>query len=178
MYTFRRIDLDDGFLIFAIFTMTAAFTLGHFLLPIAFIQNDLGLGRLSPADIPDFSEQMFLEKNVETAASAMVWVTIYAVKYSYMFFFKKLVSRVRRLQIWWWCVMGILIPVSLIGSLFDFSICPVFTPNFLRMWPFPLSYFRTEPGSSFSTIYLTRTLLHILSCCYSATLLYNLWKST
>ena len=131
VYTFRRFDLDDGFLVFAVITMTAAMALSHFLLPIAFIQNDLGLHRLSPADIPNFSGKMFLEKNLETAASAMIWITIYAVKYSYMFFFKKLVRCVRGLQIWWWCVMGMLVPISLIGSLFDFSICPVFTPDFL-----------------------------------------------
>ena len=131
-YTFRRLDADDAFLILAILTMTAAVALTHILLPVAFIQNEATLGLIQPG--PDFPKQMFMQKNLETAASAMVWVTIYAVKFSYMFFFKKLVRRVRKLQIWWWYVLGVLIPVSLAGSIFDFIICPVFTQDFLSKY--------------------------------------------
>lgn len=131
LYTFRRIDADDLFLMFAVLTMTAAYTLSHFIVPIAFIQNEVSLGQITPG--PSFPAQMLAAKNLETAGSAMVWTTIYAVKYSYMFFFKKLVGRVKRLLIWWRVVFAILVPISLVGSAFDFTICPYFEIDFLGM---------------------------------------------
>ena len=130
LYTFRRIEADDGFLLFAISTLTAAFTIVHFVLPLQFSENETSLGLVKPG--PDFP------MNLQTASSAMVWATVYAVKYSYMFFFKRLVRRVKKIEIWWWVVFSVLVPVSIAGSLFDFTICPVFSPDFISKSPYPV----------------------------------------
>ena len=129
IYTFRRIEADDGFLVFAVWTLTAAFTIVHFVLPLEFSENATSLGVIKPG--PDFPMTEFKAKNLQTASSAMVWATVYAVKYSYMFFFKRLVRRVKKIEIWWWIVFGILVPISLAGCLFDFTICPVFGEDFI-----------------------------------------------
>ncbi|KAI4152274.1 MAG: hypothetical protein LQ340_003003 [Diploschistes diacapsis] len=78
-YTFRRVNIDDAFLMLAILATTAAIVLSHFLVPLAFFQNETSLGQLKPGS--DFVGKMLMAKNLEEATSVMVWSTIYAVKY-------------------------------------------------------------------------------------------------
>ena len=132
VHTFRRLDVDDGFLIFSVLTLTAATVLVHFNIPLLFLQNYASLGQIIPG--PDFPAEMLMAKKLETASTVMIWVSIYGVKYCYMFFFKKLVSRVRKVQLWWWLVMGLLVPMSLIASAFDFTICPNETLDFFSTY--------------------------------------------
>ena len=128
-HTSRRFEIDDGFLVFAILTMTASMALAHFVLPLEYLQNYAALGEIQPDT--NFAMEMFKAKNLENASTITVSVSIYSVKFCYMFFFKKLVARVRKVRIWWWFVFAVLVPLSVIGILFDFTICPIYNMDFL-----------------------------------------------
>lgn len=48
-----------------------------------------------------------------------------------MFFFQKLLRRVRSVEIYWWAVMAILIPSAAVNIFFGFFMCTDFSINFL-----------------------------------------------
>ena len=79
----------------------------------------------------DFLAQMLeFEKRIQ-AASALIWIAIYSIKYSFMFFFRKLVSRVRILGVWWWVVMAVVTLGGLASIPLAFIICSDFTMNYI-----------------------------------------------
>lgn len=129
VYAFRRLDADDYFLIIAILTLSAAVGLTAFIIPLAMLQNQVSLGQFTPG--PSFPYQMLMAKKLEEASTITVWICIYSLKFSYMFLFKKLVDRVRHVRRWWWIVFALLVPSALVGSAFDWTICPNYTIDFL-----------------------------------------------
>ena len=63
--------------------------------------------------------------------NALIWISIFCVKSSFAIFFKKLVSRTRYLETWWYIVIAVLaVSVCVIIPFFLF-ICHDFTPNFI-----------------------------------------------
>lgn len=91
--------MDDCFLILAASCLTGAVTLIQILWPLALKQNQTSLGQYIPG--PGFSENMVLAKKLESASSNLTWFCIYAVKYSYLFFFRKLLQRQKKFMLWW-----------------------------------------------------------------------------
>lgn len=65
------------------------------------------------------------------ASMVLTWTAIYSVKFSFMFFFRKLVSRVRSLEIYWWAILSILIPSAAFSAFFSFWICTDFSMTYL-----------------------------------------------
>ena len=131
VYEFRRIDADDCFLILAMFCLTGTVALIHFVHPYALAQNEVSLGQIRPG--ADFASIMLQAKRLEEASSVLTWVTIYAVKFSYLMFFRKLLQRAKNMMVWWWIVTVVVSICGLVGIAFDWTICPNFTINFLGM---------------------------------------------
>ena len=94
-----------------------------------FIQMEVNSGAALPT--PDFPNQMLLYNKLDTAESILQWSTIFAVKFSYMLFFRPLISRVRFLEIWWWCVMAVLIPAAIAAVAMSIYVCPYYDMSFL-----------------------------------------------
>lgn len=107
---------------------------------LTYIQMDVNTGRMPPP--PDFVEKMLMFVKLNTAESMLQWSTIFAVKFSYMIFFRPLISRVQvltsstgfrlvTLRTWWWIVMGILIPSAAIIIFMAIYVCGVFDMTFI-----------------------------------------------
>ena len=123
VYRFRRVYADDYFLFLALATL-------------------LGSNSLFFASVPAFYQfadastvaQMLLQKDffhiaTDTAtfahtAEILSWITIFAVKLSFLFYFRTLVDRLPRLIIWWRLTLAVCIPVAIIAMCGPFIVCP------------------------------------------------------
>lgn len=122
----KQLFLDDVFLYFGVICLCAA----------------VGL-------LLQFSEAMFMSESLITAHKgsyvrskgglliqlnktsdaylALTYTTLFSVKLSFLFFFRILVRRVRKMAIYWWTVLAIMIvawPVSIVAAVAPS--CPVF----------------------------------------------------
>jgi hypothetical protein len=89
-------------------------------------------------DIPsDFLYQSFQFQKLSDAYLVLTYNTIFAVKFSFLFFFRILTSRVRQMRIYWWVVAATTGVVWVYGVVAIFIICPYFDD------------FRTRTGGRF-----------------------------
>ena len=49
------------------------------------------------------------------AAATLWWFVIFPVKLAFLFFFRRLISRLRDLNIWWWCVLTFTVLAGLVS---------------------------------------------------------------
>ena len=134
-YKFRRLFLDDAFLFLATITLIAGTVLTHLDFPYLYLQVNVELGLESPP--PDFEQQLVVDEKLQDAATVLLGVTVFSVKFSFLFFFRGLLRRVQNLQTWWWCVLAVLIPTAGVCICSDFISCPVFGESVLGM-PVPV----------------------------------------
>lgn len=78
-------------------------------------------------DIPsDFLQQSFQFQKLSDAYLVLTYNTVFAVKFSFIFFFRILTSRVRQLRIYWWVVAATTGVVWAYGLVGVFITCPYF----------------------------------------------------
>ncbi|MCJ1350998.1 MAG: hypothetical protein MMC33_000980 [Icmadophila ericetorum] len=126
---FRTLHVDDYFLFFA----TVALVIGTILL-YSSIQGvyavlNIELGNEAPP--MDFVQQLILIEKINAAASVFLWLAIFGVKFSFLFFFRQLVRNVRPYIVWWWCVFAVLIPSWVVCMCAQFIGCAIFGPGLL-----------------------------------------------
>ena len=80
----------------------------------------------------DFPNKMLLYTKLNTAEYMLQWACIFCVKFSYIFFFRPLTSRIRPLQIWWWIMVTIVTPAALVTICLAPWVCPYFDMTFLQ----------------------------------------------
>ena len=127
--TFHRLSVDDFFLLFSVLCFLGSVVCAWLLRRNVYLQTDALIGAIpfEPDDIPLY----LLGDKLYLAASTLIWASLFAVKFSFMFFFKPLVRRVRVVEYYWLAVMAILIPSALINIFFGFFMCTDFSINFL-----------------------------------------------
>lgn len=66
------------------------------------------------------------------AASVLQWVALFAAKFSVLWFFKRLVNRVPKLELWWKIVTVAVACLGCVTIPLGFSVCTDFQATFLR----------------------------------------------
>lgn len=122
VYKFRQVFVDDYFLFLAVATLIASTIIFFWMLPslYAFAAISAGLELLSV----DYIDSATKTANVAFAAEVLAWTTLFAVKFSFLFFFRNLIRRLRDLEILWWCVLVICVPVAVVCICLPFIECP------------------------------------------------------
>jgi hypothetical protein len=69
--------------------------------------------------------QWFLE--MSNAVATLWWCVVFTVKLAYLFFFRRLVVRLRNLEIWWWFVVTFTIAGWVASLVSSWSTCQSFT---------------------------------------------------
>lgn len=64
---------------------------------------------------------------MENAASMLWWCVIFPVKLAFLFFFRRLIIRWRKLYIWWWCAMASTVIALAVSVTVDWLTCPYMT---------------------------------------------------
>lgn len=126
----RTLSADDYFLLYAVLALGAAGAVTYGIKDLVYLQIYVGLGWEKPS--PDLIPRMLVfEKRIQ-AASALAWSSLYAVKLSFLFFFRTLIKRARRLKILWWVVLGCVIVGAAASIPLAFVICSNFSDDYMR----------------------------------------------
>ena len=123
---YRRLFIDDGFLLFAAFLACVCIGLYmNFVESMYLLQASIEdrAPNVSASDIEMATLQFHLLGNVFIGLS---WTVVIAVKYSFLFFFKMLIRRVRAMEIYWRCVVVMTTVSWVAGWVGTFASCPYF----------------------------------------------------
>lgn len=103
VYKFRQVFADDGFLFLSIITLVASTGLFYSTVPSQYHFAAAAAG-LEPLP-PDFLVVVAKTANIAYAAETLAWTTIFAVKFSFLFYFRGLIRRLQGLNVLWWCTL-------------------------------------------------------------------------
>ena len=122
IHEFGQLHVDDYFLFLATAALIGGTGLSLKTIPSLYFFAEVILGH----DLPPKDR---LQKAIHDSTSAITggvlcWTTIFAVKFSFLFYFRGLVRRLRNLAILWWCNLVILTPVAFTSIFGTFIVCP------------------------------------------------------
>ena len=60
----------------------------------------------------------------ENATATLVWFVIFSVKMAYLFFFRRLLSRLEPFMRWWWLVVSFTVPAGVVCIAVAWLTCP------------------------------------------------------
>lgn len=127
MFHIKRIQADDYS--FCVATLTSIAGAGLF---YAFIGDCFLFRAISEGTTPPPLD--FMQKTTDAAAYALVaelmcWTTIFSVKLSFLLYFRALVDRLYKVELWWWFNIVVFVPIAVIMILGPFIICPHAGPS-------------------------------------------------
>ena len=97
-----------------------------------FTQIDVEVGVQAPP--ADLMQQLVLDQRYQDTATVFTWTALYAVKFSFLFFFRNIISRVRNLNIIWWCVFVVVVLAYGGCSVTPFVACSTFGPGLIGLY--------------------------------------------
>jgi hypothetical protein len=131
----KQFSIEDFLLLFAIVCLIATTGLGFATLQdqydaqnLQIILNDPNSNQLYELidEIPNIDHDIRAAKT-ENAAGTLWWFVIFPVKLAYLFFFRRLIFRIYRLNVWWWFVVCFTIPAGFTCVAAAWLTCPYFT---------------------------------------------------
>ncbi|KAL8767211.1 MAG: hypothetical protein Q9209_006216 [Squamulea sp. 1 TL-2023] len=125
----RKIYVDDGFFLLAVVTLIAGTVMTYIDIPYIYLQQNVGAGTQAPP--ADFVQQLIKSVKIQDSAVVLLNVTIFAVKLAFLAFFRGLIRRLKKLEMWWWCVLAIVVPSSIILICSNFISCAYFDERIL-----------------------------------------------
>ena len=120
----KQFSTEDYFLLFAVLCLCA--TTGLTVVGVQNVYDSLALILHGAGDTILFEILRKIPKisREENAVATLVWLVIFPVKLAFLFFFRRLINRLRNLTIWWWCVMVFTIPAGLSCIAASWVTCP------------------------------------------------------
>ncbi|KAL8785605.1 MAG: hypothetical protein Q9213_003259 [Squamulea squamosa] len=125
----RKVYVDDGFFMLAVVTLIAGTVMTYLDIPYIYLQQNVEAGTQPPP--ADFVQQLIRSVKIQDSAVVLLNVTIFAVKLAFLAFFRGLIRRLKKLEMWWWCVLAIVIPSSIILLCSNFISCAYFDERIL-----------------------------------------------
>lgn len=110
-------------------------------LALPYNQTEVDVGAGVEAPPADLTHQLDLDVKFQDASSVLLNASVFSVKFSFLFFFRLLLQRTGKLQIWWWCTFIITIPCAVICMCTEFMVCPAFGDRILGTSLFFQEYF-------------------------------------
>ena len=133
IHKLHRLFIDDGLFIAA----TILIVLGTITVSLAlpYNQTEANVGAGIEAPPPDLMHRLDMDVKVHDASSFMINASIFAVKFSFLFFFRLLLQRTEKLQKWWWFVFIFTIPCAVLCMCTEYMVCPAFGDRILGGQP-------------------------------------------
>ena len=126
IFTRRKLFLDDYILLFGLACLGAATGLVYSFSQLIFLSNAV---RLDSTVFPTLDETNQLINSLKIIDSflALIWTTTFAVKLSFLVFFKQLIERVsKKITIYYWVVVVFTIVTWMFLVSEAFILCPYF----------------------------------------------------
>lgn len=123
IYTWRRVELDDYFFFVAVVSLVTSSGLFFHVVPKIYFVDTApeAVLFLEASELIQETKEISIEAYV---AEAFAWITIFSVKFSFLFFFRNLIKGVPSLRVMWWCTLAITIPVACVSVVADAIVCP------------------------------------------------------
>ncbi|KAI4108317.1 MAG: hypothetical protein LQ339_002218 [Xanthoria mediterranea] len=125
----RKVYVDDGFFFLALVTLVAGTVMTYIDIPYIYLQQNVQAGTQAPP--ADFIQQLLKSVKIQDAAVVLLSATVFAVKLAFLAFFRGLIRRLKKLEMWWWFVLVIVVISSLILICANFITCPYFDERIL-----------------------------------------------
>ena len=123
----RRLYVDDVFLFIAVIFLVASMGLLWHQLDEMYTAEALVTNSASFVALTgNWIDQLFWFLKISDAFLVLSWTSVLAVKFSFLFFFRNLIDRVRGMKTYWWIVMAITLAVWAFGCGAVFAPCPYF----------------------------------------------------
>lgn len=130
----KLVHADDYFFFVAAAALIAGAGLFYAFIGTSYIFHAVSEGRTPPP--PDFLQETENAATYALIAELLCWTTIFSVKFSFLFYFRALVHRLYRLEVWWWFTLAVFIPITAIIIPAPFIVCPHTGPSILcRLGP-------------------------------------------
>ena len=155
---FHRLFVDDFFFINAAVLLIVGTVTVSLILP--YNQTEVNVRAGIEAPPPNLTHILDLDAKLQDASSFILNTSIFAVKFSFLFFFRLLLQRTGKLQVWWWFVFIITIPCAVICMCTGFMVCPAFGARILG-----------EKSHVDFLCYVINSLLYQIAVCVSDTAL-------
>jgi hypothetical protein len=120
----RLLQLDDCLLIFACICLTGATAVVQWGIPAIHQVAQLALDPANAVPTTDLNRLMVRFVSTVFAHSTLSWGTIFAAKFSYLFFFRQLIDRIRNLVIYWRVVVTFTAMAAILSMLLIPVTCP------------------------------------------------------
>ena len=145
--------VDDGFLLSAFVLVTACFGLLFKFIDDMYTSwafaNDFNRTQITYSEIVALAERLH---RYTTAFIVLAWTGIVAVKFSFLFFFKGLIRRIRYLELFWGCTVIFTACSWLAGAIAEIFTCPRFDERVCTISCLPSA----SPHEPFLTIYIVK----------------------
>lgn len=121
----KQFSSDDGILLFGIACLVVAIGLLVTIIDEMYVVGTSESGNLVNVPLPsDFIEQAYEFQKMVTVALILTWCTIVSVKFSYLFLFRRLISRMPRMTAYWWIATVYNALISIYGAIVYGVECP------------------------------------------------------
>jgi hypothetical protein len=137
VHKFRRVYADDYFLFLAVSTLIASNALFFAALPDLYLFAAVAAGQSLPPK--NFIQAAADTATFAIAAEILSWTTIFAVKFSFIFYFRTLVRRLPRLTVWWRIVIAICVLLAIVSICGALIVCPYVGSEILCQFPLKTS---------------------------------------
>jgi hypothetical protein len=121
----RFLQLDDYLLIFACICLTGATAVVKWGLPAIYEVAQLVLDRADAKQPTDLNRLIVRFMRTMFAHSTLSWGAIYAAKFSYLFFFRHLIDRIRSLVIYW----RVVVTFTAMAAFLSIFLSPISCPH-------------------------------------------------
>ena len=126
----RSLFADDYVLLFGCASLIGAFTLTNVMFEDVYFDMSLILGppllALQESQAPDFESHILKYQQLSFSTEVLCWVTIFAVKMSFLLFFRQMIDRLRAIMTYWTVTLGIVIVSGIFCVCSIFIACPHF----------------------------------------------------
>ena len=122
----KEFSIDDGFLLFGTGCLIAAMVVLFILVDEMYTVQALLFGSPTVGNPFDLIELGFWYRKMSAVSLILSWLTIVAVKFSFLALFKRLIHRMRPMIIYWWVVVAFNVAVAGYGAAVYILACPYF----------------------------------------------------
>lgn len=144
IYYLKRVNVDDYFFIVAIATLIPGAGLFFSYIKTAYaIEAVLDRKASLP---PYFLQTLENAATYAQIAQLLCWITIFSIKFSFLFYFRALVNRLYKMEIWWWCTLVVLVPTAAVSIAGSFIACPHTGSSYLVDCNSSPAFLRREHG--------------------------------
>lgn len=123
----KVIHADDYLFCLATLTLIAGTALSYTFVGDYFLFLAISEGRTPPP--LNFTQKITEAATYALIAEVLCWTTIFSVKLSFLLYFRALVDRLYRVELWWWFNIVVFIPIAAINILGPFIVCPHTGPS-------------------------------------------------